>query len=233
MEDLKKRLIFARRCKKLPNNFWTEGISFYLDGTGWVHKTNPCSHASTYRTRTWRKRGEGLKRECCAKGKKEGTGGRMAKFMVAIAHGRGVIKCHQYEGNVSGEMFSNFIEKHFPEMFLNGNNCNGKIFLQDGDPSQNSKLSLQAIDNVGCRLFNIPPRSPDLNPIENIFHLVGKKIRKDALQLDIKYESYQQFSERVKTALMNFPTDIIDRTIASMNKHIDDVIKLKGQRTKY
>lgn len=40
-DDLKCRLIFARKCKMLPNRFWTKGISFYLDETGWEHKTNP------------------------------------------------------------------------------------------------------------------------------------------------------------------------------------------------
>ena len=40
-EDDLKRLIFARKCQKLPTKFWTEGISFYLDGTGWVRKTMP------------------------------------------------------------------------------------------------------------------------------------------------------------------------------------------------
>ncbi len=32
---------------------------------------------------------------------------------------------------------------------------------------------------MGYLKFSIPPRSPDLNPIENIFHLVGKKRKKD------------------------------------------------------
>ena len=79
-DDLGKRLKFARQCKKLPRNFWTEGISFYLDGTGWVHKTNPSEQARTNRTKMWRKRGDGLKRECTAKGKKTETAGKISKF---------------------------------------------------------------------------------------------------------------------------------------------------------
>ena len=96
-EDLKSRLNFARKCRKLPPDFWTSGISFYLDGTGWVHKTHPYSTVKTSRTRTWKKKGESLSKECLSKGKKEGVGGRVAKFMVAIAHGKGVIKCHLYD----------------------------------------------------------------------------------------------------------------------------------------
>ena len=92
--DLVKRLTFAKKCKQLFENIWTEGVSFYFDGTGWVRKTNPVQTARTRRTRMWRKRGEGLKQECSAKRKKEGTAGRMVKFFVAIAYGKGSIGCH-------------------------------------------------------------------------------------------------------------------------------------------
>ena len=42
-DDLKTRLPFAKWCKKdLPENFLTEHLSFFLDGTGFAHKSNPC-----------------------------------------------------------------------------------------------------------------------------------------------------------------------------------------------
>ena len=41
-EDLKTRLSFAKWCKKdLPGKFWTEHLSFFLDGTEFAHKSNP------------------------------------------------------------------------------------------------------------------------------------------------------------------------------------------------
>ena len=75
--DLKKRVKFARNCKRLPKRFWQEGVSFYLDRTGWVHKTDPCKQACTYLSRMWKKASESLHRKCTAKGKKEGSAGRM------------------------------------------------------------------------------------------------------------------------------------------------------------
>ena len=51
------------------------------------------------------------------------------------------------------------------------------MFVQDGDPSQNSKAAKTALDKIGAVQFSIPPRSPDLNPIENAFNLVEKKIK--------------------------------------------------------
>ena len=232
-EDLVKRLKFAKRCKRLPEGFWREGVAFYLDGTGWVHKTNPVQHARTARTRTWKKKGESLSQFCTSKGRKEGVGGKMARFMVAIAYGRGVTKCHQYIGNINAETCATFIREHFPCMFEQSHNPIGKLFLQDGDPSQNSAMAREAMDSVGCRVFKIPARSPDLNPIENIFHLIGKQLKKDALEKKLNRETYSQFCTRVRRTVKNFSSEIIDHTIDSMPRRIDMVIKNKGQRTKY
>ena len=44
----------------------------------------------------------------------------------------------------------------------------------DNDPSQRSLAAKTAIKEEGCELFCIPARSPDLNPIENMFHIVKK-----------------------------------------------------------
>lgn len=231
--DLTRRLAFAKQCKKLPQTFWQQGVGFYLDGTGWVHKTNPSQHARTARSRTWKKRGESLNQYCTAKGKKEGVGGTMAKFMVAISYGHGVIKCQQYTGQIDGEKCAKFVEKHFPEMFENSSNPKGKLFLQDGDPSQNSVKARTAMEKVGCRLFKIPARSPDLNPIENIFHLIGKEMKREAKEENITQETYDQFCARAKRTVLNFSPDIIDKTIDSMPRRIEMVIKNNGNRTKY
>ena len=232
-EDLTKRLKFAKKYKQYPKEFWQTGIGFYLDGTGWVHKTNPSQHARTARTRTWKKRGESLSLHCTAKGKKEGVGGTMARFMVAISHGRGVIKCVRYAGHVNGEKFAQFVSDHFPDMCNQSVNTDRKLFLQDGDPSQNSACARGAMDSVGCQIFGIPARSPDLNPIENIFHLIGKQLKRDAVANKITQETYVQFCARVKRTVLNFPAEIIDRTIDSMPKRIEMVIQNKGTRTKY
>ena len=232
-EDCTKRLHFARRCKKIPEKLWTEGISFYLDGTGWVHKTNPSMNTRTSRTRTWKKKGESLSRHCTAKGKKEGVGGKMAKFIVAISHGKGVIACEQYTGHMDGEMFSEIIKEHFHDMFLNSANSVRKLFLQGGDPAQNSALARETWESLGYSMFYIPARSRDLNPIGNTFHLSGKKLKKEAKDFKLEKETYQQFCARAKATTLEFSSTIIDRTIESMARRIKAVIEAKGMRTKY
>ena len=106
-----------------------------------------------------------------------------------------------------------------------------KIFFQDGCPVQNSKKEKQALDTVGAIKFSIPPRSPDFNPIENIFNFVKSKLRTQAFEKKkyINYETFEQFYARVKHLLENTPTKYIDKTIEWMSKRMLMVIKSKAQ----
>ena len=231
-KDMIIRNKFAKKAKKiLKDDFWTKGISFYLDGVGFTHKFNPKDQACSTSSMAWRKSSEGL--ALSTKGKKEGTGGRVANFLVAIAHEKGVLCCEQYMGNITGESFADFVRENFPEMFENSSNPRGKLFLQDGDPRQNSKKARDAMDSVNCRLFSIPARSPDINPIENFFHLIRNKLEQDAIASNIQRESFEEFSLRIKSTICNYPRDVIDRTIESIPKRMGLIIKGKGLRTKY
>ena len=49
------------------------------------------------------------------------------------------------------------------------------MFVQDCDVNKNSKAAETALDKIGAVEFSIPPRSPDVNPIENAFNLVEKR----------------------------------------------------------
>ena len=39
-----------------------------------------------------------------------------------------------------------------------------QLFLQNEDPRQTTVVAKDAWESVGCKMFSIPPRSPDLNP---------------------------------------------------------------------
>ena len=229
-KDLKVRLAFARKVRrKLNPNIWKHGICFYLDGVSFTHKYNPSDQARAPKTMAWRRRNEGLKYKCTTKGSHEGTGGKVAHFIAAIAHGKGMVLCEQYHGKLNDQSFANFVREHFPGLFRNSSNLKGKLFLQDRDPFQNSKKAKEAIHGMGARKFSIPPRSPDMNPIENIFHLVKRKLNSDAIENNITQEGFKEFSDRVKKTMTNFPPNTIDNTIDSMDKRISLIIKSKGQ----
>lgn len=232
INDLKRRVKFAQQVKRVNPAIWTEGMSFYLDGVGFVHKTNPQDEALAPKGMLWRRRNEGLKLGNTSKGKKEGVNGRVAKYIVCISYTKGVICCKRYEA-MNGEYFRGFIESNFESILAKSNSPQVKRFLQDGDPSQNSAICKLELERMGMSMFSIPPRSPDLNPIENLFNNVKEKLNDDAILLNIKKETFEEFCTRVEQTLENFDKNIIDKTILSMDKRIDLIIQGKGKRLKY
>ena len=233
-KDVVRRYRFACKIRRLlPMNFWERGISFYFDGTLFVHKTNPFDQARATQSMAWRRKSEGLALNCTTKGKKAGVEGRTAHFFVAIAYGKGVVSCDQYFNRLKGENFADYVRLRFPQIFLDSANPTAKRFLQDGDPVQNSAAARRAFQEVGAVTFVIPPRSPDLNPIENLFHLVSKQLREDAIDKQITSENFEQFSERVIRTMTNLSKITIDRIIESINNRVAMIIEKRGQRLKY
>ena len=233
--DKKLRVKFARKMKRevaRNSEFWTNEVSFYLDGVSFVHKYNPQSGAASNRSRVWRWKDEGL--EVTAKGSKELAGGRRLHVVVAIAYGKGVILKVPYE-KMTGDFFRNFIREHFNITFAQaGPKTDGRrLFVMDNDPEQTSRLARDALEEIEAEFHEIPPRSPDLNPIENIFHLVKRYLESEAISRNITRESFEEFQARVLRAFDCICTETIDNTIASLNKRIEAILASKGGRTKY
>ena len=67
----------------------------------------------------------------------------------------------------------------------------------DGCPRQNSKVARNAITKTGAKIFPIPPRSPDLNPIENFFNLAQKKLREEAVVKKIRKKHLKSFHKEL------------------------------------
>ncbi|XP_028403948.1 uncharacterized protein LOC114526537 [Dendronephthya gigantea] len=231
-KDLKIRRKFARTMATKHEDYWTSDVAFYLDGVSFVYKSNPLSDVLKPKNRVWRKRGEGLL--LTTKGSKELAGGKRLHLLVAMAHGHGVICAEPYV-KMDGPYFARFIRRHFPILFdiTKNDNTTPKLFVMDNDPSQTSAVAKKALKSIGANMQVIPARSPDLNPIENLFHIVRKRMEAEILQKNIIHQSWDEFVERVKLNIWSVSQEYVDKTIASMPRRIKDILKLKGKRTKY
>ncbi|XP_033633137.1 uncharacterized protein LOC117294733 [Asterias rubens] len=121
--------------------------------------------------RARQRRSEGLNQHCTAKESKVGSGGRVVKAMVVTMHGEGVILCEPYK-TMNGAYFVKFVTDKFEALISRAGKGESRLFLQDGDPSQNSRATRDMMTNIKAELLSTPPSSQDLNPIENIFKLV-------------------------------------------------------------
>ena len=138
---------------------WTSKVNnFYLDRVSFYDKRNPEGQAKAPQGRIWKTKKEGLAEGCTAKGKKEGSGGRVLKLFVAIRDNKGVIACHPYE-KLDGQFFENFVKANFASFFRKADKGLSCVGL--GDPSQNAAGVKKTLRKLMAQLLSIPLRSPD------------------------------------------------------------------------
>ena len=202
-EDEQRRLKWARENVKngIKQSFWSYGVSIYMDAVGFIYKKNALNQARAPKGKVWRKISEGLTRNCTGKLNKAGT--RQVKFMVGISYNRGVVLCESYE-NLNGKKCSKMFDQCLPQAFQLSVNPTDKKYLQDGCPVQNSKVAMQILEDIGAELVPIPPRSPDLNPIENLFAQLGKQVELDSIAKKITNQTFEEFEARVRQIIVNY-----------------------------
>ena len=54
--------------------------------------------------------------------------------------------------------------------FVHHASPNGHCFMQDNDPNHTSRKAKSFFDEKGVNWWKTPPESPDINPIENLWH---------------------------------------------------------------
>ena len=98
---------------------------------------------------------------------------------------------------MDGVFFAKFLIENFDKM-VKAVVKNSRIWIEDVDPSQNSKLAREAMKEVNSQLLPIPPRSPDITPIENFFGMFKQAFHHDALETQVKVEMMEQFESRIQ-----------------------------------
>ena len=145
--------------------------------------------------KVYRRKNEGLR--VTAKGTKNLAGARRIHFQGGISSGCGVVLVEEY-AKMQGHYSANFVQNTLHSKLLELAEMKGReelIFVMDNDPCQTSKVALDAIEECGLQFLNIPPRSPDINPIENVFHIVKVSLKKEAMEQTISKELFLQFKE--------------------------------------
>ncbi len=80
---------------------------------------------------------------------------------------------------------------------------------------------------VSASRANSPANSPDLNPIENLWSIVKRKMR------DTRPNNADELKATVKETWASIPPQQCHKLITSMPRWIEAVIKAKGAPTKY
>ena len=107
-------------------------------------------------------------------------------FIAALRHDR-IVAPWLIEGAINGESFLLYVEKVLVPTLMPGD-----IVIMDNLGSHKGIAVRAALRTVGAKLFFLPPYSPDLNPIEQVFAKLKTLLRKaEARTLEATTSSIQ------------------------------------------
>ena len=115
----------------------------------------------------------------CAKGKRlvaKAPRGRWRTltFLAALRSDQITAPC-VFDGPINGRSFLAYVEQLLVPTLKAGD-----IVVMDNLGSHKGRAVRRAIRNAGAKLFFLPPYSPDLNPIEQVFAKLKTLLRKAA-----------------------------------------------------
>ncbi len=101
------------------------------------------------------------------------------------------------------------------------------IFQQDLAPAHSAKATSTWFKDHGITVLNWPANSPDLNPIENLWGIVKRKMRY------ARPNNAEELKATIRAIWALITPEQCHRLIDSMPRLIAAVIQAKGAPTKY
>lgn len=102
-------------------------------------------------------------------------------------------------------------------------------FQQDNAAIHTSKETMQWLQDHNVELLEWPARSPDLNPMENLWGILVRKIYAEGKQ----YATIDELKAAISKAWENIEKSVLENLTVSMTNRIFQVINRNGKVTDY
>lgn len=142
-------------------------------------------------------------------------------------HGSG--KLVPIEGTLRKESYLEILKTHYQSQMVSWTQNGPLKLLHDGAPCHKAHIITQFLEENGIDVVEWPGNSPDLNPIENVWACVKKKVYKNDIN------TKEELLNILQTVWENDSVVLacIQSSIESMPKRVNDVFIAKGGHTKY
>lgn len=205
----KKRLEWAQNHlhDDFRNVIWTDETSIQLE---------------THRKRCYRKKGETPKPKPRPKHpvKVHVWGGISMQGATSLVIFTGIMTADFYVSTILKDALLPFIHQKFPNR--------EHRFMQDNDPKHTSRLAKAYMEENSINWWRTPAESPDLNPIENLWHEL-----KEHLRSRIKPQNMDELVTGIQTFWHALDRTKCAKYIGHLRKVIPKVIEVGGEPTGY
>lgn len=205
--DLTRRL---KWCRKRRNWVWASAI--FLDITT-VRSSEAQSHV-------WAKSGEEIEDEWL-----EGPAHGPQAFVLGAISRRGTCGIAIFQGRLTAKRYRDLLAKdilpaarrRYPGRWF---------FVQDNDQKQKARVVREWGDAEGVRFLQLPPRSPELNPIEKLWGPLKDHVA------SLHPSSLKDLSTAIKNFWRGLSVEVVNQYIYHLNTNVKAIIKALGHNIK-
>ena len=177
------------------------------------------------RNRVWRYRGERFDEQCTVEQIAHG-GGSVHVWGAICRTGRSALLI--LRSSVNGLTYKQVLEQQLlPWAEQHFGPANSWWLQDDNAPPHRASLVKAFKASVGIRSIPWPSRSPDLNPIEHVWDMLGRRVRRT------QPKSLSDLATRLKAAWQELPLDQVTNLVDSMSRRVRAVIEVHGGQTRY
>lgn len=151
----------------------------------------------------------------------QGGGGSVGIWGCISHNGTGV--CHVYTGRINQHSYMDTLENALkPSGVLMYSPESEWIFQQDGASAHTAKSVKEWFDKENIHTIPWPARSPDLNPIENIWSWIDSNLVTTHISLP------EQLKDELHKIWLKVPPELCKNLIESMPKRVTACYKARG-----